>query len=307
MEVLDTARITLPKGVQTSLALGYFDGVHLGHRGVLQAASEYAANHGLSLGVFTFALGQKPGVMGGALQTGAQRRRALAELSVEYCIEPPFASFRGLSPQDFFEQCLVGQYKCRALFCGDNFRFGVGRSGNTDILKALGAQNGVHVQTLPIALYKGQAISSSRIRAALQDGDIEEANAMLGRPYEIDFPVVHGRKLGSSLGFPTLNQVFPQELQAPKTGVYITRAFAGGKWWPSATGYGSRPTVNGKHVTCETFIPGFSGNLYDQSVRVQFHQYLAPTQKFPQKEDLRQAVAGWAQQALRYFGHASAN
>lgn len=300
--VFDEAVQAWPQDIKpTALALGYFDGVHMGHRAVIGAAVQAARQQGLALAVFTFALGQKPGVANALLQTEEQKRRVLAELGVEYCFSPLFSSFRGLSPEAFFEEVLLAGCHAKALFCGQDFAFGQNRAGNAALLGEMSRENGVQMQVVPMAEYKGEAISSSRIRAALAAGDIEDVNAMLGRPYEIAFPVVHGRHLGSSLGFPTINQVFPPALQPPKVGVYITKTLVDGKEWPSATGYGSRPTVEGKHTTCETFIPGFSGNLYGTSPQVRFYRYLAEVRKFETTQQLADGVQGWARDAIAYF------
>lgn len=302
MKVFDTAMNAWPQDNRpVALALGYFDGVHLGHRAVIEAAAQVARQEGLALAVFTFALGQKPGVETALLQTEEQKRRALAELGVEYCFSPPFESFRGLGPQQFFDEVLVKACRAQALFCGQDFAFGQNRAGDAAALQKMSTAENIEMQTVPTAEFEGQPISSTRIRAALASGDMRKVNAMLGRPYEIAFPVVHGQHLGSSLGFPTINQVFPQGLQAPRMGVYVTKTQVGDKEWPSATGYGSRPTVGGQNPTCETFIPGFSGDLYGTSPRVKFYEYMAEAQKFETPQVLAEAVQGWARQAVEYF------
>lgn len=301
MKIFETNTAGLQHIPPTALALGYFDGVHKGHQQVIQAARQYADKNHLQLAVFTFELGQKPGVENSMLQTPAQRAAQLAALGVQYCFQPSFSSFCGLSPQEFFTHMLLQQYHAKALFCGEDFAFGAKRAGNTALLQQLCTQHSIYLQIVPTALYKGKPIGSSRIRAALANGEIGEVNAMLGRPYEIDFPVVHGQQLGSKMGFPTINQIFPKGLQPPKPGVYITKAYADGHWWPSATGYGNRPTVGGHGNTCETFIPGFSGSVYGQQVPVQFYQHIAPSQKFASTDELAHAVQQWAHQATEYF------
>lgn len=285
----------------TAIAIGYFDGVHLGHQAVIQAAKEHAGQHGLDLAVFTFLLPEKTGIKGRRLLTAGQKHAALASLGVEYCFEPVFESFCQLSPTDFFEKMLLGQYKAKALFCGEDFAFGAGRAGNVTMLGQLCKQAGVALGIAPTALYKDEEVSSSRIRLALSAGQIPDVNAMLGRPYEICLPVRHGEKLGRTLGFPTINQIYPPEMQPPMEGIYITETDVNGKAWPSATGYGNRPTVGGVGDTCETFIPGFAGNLYGKEITVRFFKRICGNIKFATLEDLRQAVQGWAKQAAEYF------
>jgi riboflavin kinase/FMN adenylyltransferase len=290
-----------PDNRPTALALGYFDGVHLGHRSVIEAAAKTARQKGLCLAVFTFALGQKPGVEAALLQTEEQKQRVLAELGVKVCFSPPFEAFRRLGPRQFFDEVLVKICRARALFCGQDFAFGQNRAGGAALLRQMSAAENIEMQAVPTAVFEGQPISSTRIRAALAAGEMQKVNAMLGRSYEIAFPVVHGQHLGTGLGFPTINQVFPQGLRAPKVGVYITKTQVDGKEWPSATGYGSRPTVGGQNPTCETFIPGFSGDLYGTSPRVKFYEYMAAVQKFENPQALAGAVRGWAAQAVDYF------
>ena len=198
-------------------------------------------------------------------------------------------------------QMLVGAFGAKRLFCGQDFSFGAGRAGNTALLAALAGAHGVVLEVVPMAEYAGAPISASRIRGALAAGEMERAAAMLGRPYAIDFPVEHGRQLGSRLGFPTINQLFPPGVQAPAFGVYITQAVVGGRAWPAATGYGTRPTVDGGAPTCETFIPGFEGDLYGRAVTVRFYKRIAETTRFEGPRQLAEAVQGWAAQALAYF------
>lgn len=289
------------EGPGTALALGYFDGVHIGHAQVVAAAAQYAAAHGLRLAVFTFLRKGGPKEEKKRVMNEAQKQHALQALGVELCFEPAFASFCGLSPEEFFVQNILKKYRAKALFCGENYGFGARRAGDTTLLGALCKEFGLALTVLPLAVWKGAPVSSSRIRGTLAMGDMEDVCAMLGRPYEIGFPVQHGQGLGRSFGFPTINQIFPAEMQPPAYGVYITSAFINGVWHPSATGYGNRPTVQGAAPTCETFIPGFVGDLYGKDVQVRFFKRLAGLQTFAGPEALAQAVRGWARQAQAYF------
>lgn len=301
MVILDHNENYPAGGPGAAIAIGYFDGVHTGHQAVIRAAGEYAAANGLDLAVFTFLLPDKTQIKGRRIFSAGQKHTALAALDVKYCFEPAFESFCGLGPEEFFEKMLLGQYSAKAIFCGEDFGFGANRAGNVPLLRQLCSRAGVALQVVPLAVYGGQAVSSSRIRQALAAGDIPRVNAMLGRPYEICLPVQHGKRLGSTLGFPTINQVFPPEMQPPQKGVYITKTCLDGQCWPSATGYGSRPTVNGQGDTCETFIPGFSGSLYGRMVAVRFYKRISDTTRFTSKEELAQAVQGWAAEAAAFF------
>lgn len=299
MKIVTTAVPNTENTPPAAVAMGYFDGVHLGHQAVIAAACRYAKAHGLQPAVFTFEGGPKNGA--GRLCSQAQKHRLLEELGVEVCYEPPFERFGGLEPQRFFNEMLLGEYHARALFCGEDFAFGARRAGDVALLRRLCEERGVALSVVPMALYQGQAVSSSRIRTCIAKGEMPEANAMLGRPYEVQLPVQHGRQLGRTLGFPTINQRFPPWVQAPALGVYVTTALLDGKAWPAATGFTTRPTVDGGEASCETFIPGFSGNLYDEMVPVRFYQKIDEPCKFENFEALAQAVQGWAKMALEYF------
>lgn len=300
MQVIHTMQAAaLPQA--TALALGYFDGVHLGHRAVIQAMVDTAAQNNLTPAVFTFTLQEGQSTKGRRLQTNAQKHEMLAQLGVQLCFEPPFGSFFSLTPATFFSQQLVQAYRAKALFCGENFSFGQARSGNVQLLGQLCAQQGIQLTVVPTTIWQGDTVSSSRIRRALERGDLPAANAMLGRPYEVCLPVQHGQGLGHTLGFPTINQSFPQWMQPPAQGVYISSVLIGQVWYPAATGYGTRPTVQGQAPTFETFIPGFSGNLYGNEINVRLYQKIADTQKFDSTQALAKAVQGWATQAKAYF------
>ena len=174
---------------------------------------------------------------------------------------------------------IIRDCNARALFCGENFTFGARAAGTPELLRQLCAPLGVEVVVLPMAQFEEKPVSSTRIRTALEGGDIPAANAMLGMPYAIRFTVHHGAGLGRTLGVPTINQLYPQGFQLPRYGIYITRTRIGDRWYPSATGLGTRPTVNSDEskVTCETFIPGFTGDLYGTDPVVEFHAYLSPS------------------------------
>ena len=154
-----------------------------------------------------------------------------------------------------------------------------------------------------MALYKGETVSATRIRAALAAGEMGEVAAMLGRPYSIDFEVRHGKGLGRTLGMPTINQVYPAGFQMPRLGVYVSRVQLDEHWLPSVTGLGSRPTVNDDpgSITCETFIPDFEGGLYGQKVTVELLDYIAESRRFESTGQLRAAVMAWAGEARRWF------
>ena len=294
--------VQAPQGC--AVALGYFDGVHCGHRMVLGSAVRYASEHGLTPAAFTFELPGNQTLKGGRILSMAQKHARIESLGIEQYLEPPFEAFRDLSPEDFVRKVLVECFGARAVFCGNNFTFGARAAGNVERLRALCDPLGISVQIVPMAQYGSQAVSSTRIRAALEDCRIQDANAMLGQPYAIDWPVGHGKHVGTSrLGTPTINQNYPAGALEPGCGVYLTRIRLDGRWYPSATGIGRRPTVDaaGAPITCETYVPDFSGDVYGRRPRLEFHRYLCPIRKFDSMQALSDLIRDAARQSQAYF------
>ena len=295
--------VAAPQG--GAVALGYFDGVHCGHRMVLGSAVQYAAQHGLTPAAFTFELPGNQTLKGGRILSLAQKHARIAALGIAQYLEPPFEAFRTLSPQDFVQTVLVGCFAAQAVFCGDNFTFGARAAGNVELLRTLCAAQGIAVHIVPMAQYGAQAVSSTRIRAALEEGRLDDANAMLGAPYAIDWPVTHGKGIGAGrLGTPTVNQNYPPDALQPCTGVYLTRIRLQDAWWPAATGISRRPTVESDAnapVTCETYVPDFCGDLYGQAPVLEFHRYLCPVRKFRTLEELAALIRSAAADSQAYF------
>ena len=286
----------------TAVAMGFFDGIHIGHRAVIEGAVRWARAHGAAPAVFTFGLPTENKMKGKRLLSTADKHALIESLGVEHYLCPEFEQIKGMSPEQFVLG-IVRDCRARALFCGENFTFGAKAAGNPALLKKLCAPLGVEVVVVPMAQFEEKPVSSTRIRTALEGGDIPAANAMLGMPYAIRFAVHHGAGLGRTLGVPTINQIYPNGFQMPRFGIYITRTKIGDKWYPSATGLGTRPTVNADEtkVTCETFIPDFSGDLYGTDPVVEFHAYLSPSKKFETLDQLRDCINHAAQRAKEYF------
>lgn len=294
--------LALSEGCGTAVAMGYFDGIHLGHRAVIGAAVEWAQAHGAEAALFTFRLPMESNMKGKRLISTEEKHRIIEELGVKHYIVPDFEDIRDLTPEEFVRRIVEG-CRARVLVCGENFAFGARAAGNPALLRELCARMGVEVIVVPMAQFEGKAVSSSRIRDALQNGDIPAANAMLGMPYSVRFPVQHGKGLGHTLGVPTINQIYPDGYQLPRFGIYITRTCVDGVWYPSATGFGTRPTVNSDEskVTCETIITNFSGDLYGKAPIVEFYAYLMPSRKFSGLEELKACIEHAEERAKAYF------
>jgi riboflavin kinase/FMN adenylyltransferase len=294
--------LSLPAGGSTAVAMGYFDGIHIGHRAVIEGAAAWARAHGAEPAVFTFKLPAGSRMKGKRLIARQDKLRLIESLGVKHYLEPDFEDIKSRTAEEFV-RAIVENCHAKALFCGENFTFGARAAGNPALLRKLCEPLGVQVVVVPMAQYEDKTVSSTRIRVALEGGDIPAANAMLGMPYAIRFEVQRGQGLGRTLGVPTINQVYPEGFQMPRFGIYITRTRINGRWYPSATGLGTRPTVNQDEsiVTCETFIPGYEGNLYGSAPVVEFHAYLSPSKKFDTLDELRACIDHAAKRAQAYF------
>ncbi len=299
--MLEVYNISWRNTENTAVALGYFDGVHIAHQSLIQQMCTYAAANNLEKAVFTFTKSVPLGHKGKDILTKSRKLNAMRNMGIDLYYSPDFLDFSSLTPEEFVKNILIDSMGAKAVFCGENFFFGKNRRGNVQVLKQLCEKyNIVFVQAETVFLH-GEIVSSTAIRTALSEGNVEKANAMLGRPYGVDFQVVHGKKIGRTIGTPTINQLYPNTMCSPKPGVYITCTTIDGKKYPSATGLTNRPTVNGRGYTCETFILGFEGDLYNQNVQVDFHSFLFEARKFDSLQQLGDMIYSSAVKAREYL------
>ena len=277
---------------ETSIALGCFDGLHVGHLAVLQEALR-GTQSGLTPAVFTF--GARDDAMTAVksapeLMSSRLREELFAKLGFSQLWRVDFHAVRNISPEDFVRKVLCTTLRAKKICCGYNYRFGCGGKGDAALLQKLGGECGAEVVVLPPVLLGEEPVSSSRIRVAVMDGEMEETSRLLGRPFTIDFPVVHGRQLGRVLGTPTINQPFPSGFVLPRFGVYASYAEVDGKRFHAVTNVGVKPTVGAEAPLAETYIAGFSGNLYGRRVPVCLMKFLRPEQKFESLEALKSQI-----------------
>lgn len=264
----------------TAIALGYFDGGHTGHAALIRRTVDEARRTGCESAVFSFS--HLPTKSGAPLWTENDRLAFFEELGIENVIIADFDEVKGLSPEDFVEKILTARFNARLALCGFNFRFGRGALGDSNLLTRLLPQSVV----LPPMLYKNEPISSTRIREALALGALDDANAMLGRPYTLTGKVSHGRALGRSLGFPTANISTP--LFVPRHGVYKTEVKVGGQLYKGLTNVGVRPSVEAQgEVRIETFLSDFSGDLYGMELSLSFLSFLREERRFDSLDALK--------------------
>ena len=188
----------------SAVAMGFFDGIHIGHRAVINGAVEWARAHGAAPAVFTFRLPTENKMKGKRLLSTEDKHALIASLGVEHYLCPDFEEIKAMTPEQFVLG-IIRDCNARALFCGENFTFGARAAGTPELLRQLCEPLGVEVVVLPMAQFEEKPVSSTRIRTALEGGDIPAANAMLGMPYAIRFTVHHGAGLGRTLGVPTIN------------------------------------------------------------------------------------------------------
>ena len=271
-----------------AVALGVFDGVHLGHRRVLAGT---LGAQGLTSAVLSFGDGAA------ALKANAVRlcsaaytASLLTAIGVEEWFQADFEAFRHLSPEAFVRDVLCGQLGAKRVCCGFNFRFGKGGVGTVDTLRTLCAQYGVELVVATELSDNGGTVSSDRIRRLIEAGEIETATRLLGHPFVIDTPVIHGQALGRTLGTPTANQTLPEGFVMPRFGVYMSTAVIGGKSYYGVTNIGVRPTVGGSVPRAETWFEGFDGDLYDQPLRVVLTRFLREEKRFASVEELKAQI-----------------
>ncbi len=287
----------------TAVALGLFDGVHRGHQSVIRAAVSEST---LTPAVFTFQFDQKDLITKphfARILSPALKVRKLEELGVQVMFEPLFSSIMSMEPESFFNGILRNFMHAGAIFCGDDFHFGKGASGDTALLQRYCKDAGIRFEVVPPLLDDGAPVSSTRIRAALREGDIPLANRLLGYPYMTDGVVVHGRHLGRKLGFPTINQLFSPEDLIPRFGVYATIAEIDGKRYVGATDIGVKPSVGeGYAPAAETYILDFDGDLYGKNITLSYYAFLRGERKFASLAELTETVLYNAQQAKELLG-----
>ncbi|MBQ4037775.1 MAG: bifunctional riboflavin kinase/FAD synthetase [Clostridia bacterium] len=287
----------------TCVALGNFDGIHLGHAHIISTCVAAAKEKGLLSLVWSFRRHPEH-IMKGNFSTGniisnSDKDEILRRMGVDLLFLEDFERVRHLSPEEFCEKILLGTLSAKALFCGFNFRFGKGGAGDARFLKKYMEERGVSVYVAPPVCVGGEPVSSTRIRALLTLGDMEGVKGLLGRNYSIRFPVLHGKRLGSRIGFPTLNQVFPEEYVTPKIGVYAVKVHVDGRAWRGVCNVGIRPTVEEDGcLLAETHICDFSGDLYGRLVTVEFLRYLREERKFEDLDELCRQIDRDRKEAL---------
>lgn len=278
------------------LALGVFDGVHVGHRAVIGRAVEAAAECGGVAGVVTFEPHPirllAPERAPRRLLASVEHKQAIVgELGVELLVVIPFTrEFAGLAAGDFVGELAAAAGDLRLVAVGEDWRFGRGRGGDIGFLKGAGDEHGFEVAAVAPVMMNGERVSSTRIRQAIRDGNLEAASGMLGRRYAVAGVVIEGRKLGRTIGFPTVNLAVADE-QMPPDGVWTVRVRVGADEFSGVANLGRRPTVGGTERTLEAHLFDFDADLYGRWIEVEFGKFLREERKFGSVEALAEQIA----------------
>ncbi len=278
----------------TAVALGLFDGVHLGHRAVLKMACAQREN-GLEPAVFTFdpdTVSCKPGAGQGYIYGQRQKWKLIGECGISCFYSPPFEKIKSWSGEAFVKRVLKQRFNAVFVCCGRDFRFGNKASCGVDELREFGKCYGFEVRIVDDVVSGGGVVSSSEIRRLLCEGSIERANELLGRDYSVFGTVVDGNHIGRTIDFPTINQGFAEGQLVPRYGVYSTVTNVDGRLLPSVTNIGVKPTIAGeRRPLAETHIIGYKGDLYGKEVEVSFRSFIRPETKFASLDELRDQIA----------------
>ena len=269
-----------------ALALGVFEGLHIGHRAVICQA---AGREDLTAAILTFS-GHLPKGEGGVLMLPDRRIRLLENMGIAEQFILDFEAIRDLSPEEFVRDILRNRLDARLVACGFNYRFGKDGAGTVETLRRLGQEYGIQVVSVPAVEVEGKPVSTSRIRRCLEAGNMALANRLLGMPFTLDFEVVHGRQLGRELGTPTINQPLPAGFIQPRFGVYASAVEVEGRVTYGVTNIGVKPTVGAEAPLAETWIPEYEGDLYGQRIRVSPLRFLREEKTFASIAQLKEQI-----------------
>ena len=294
------------RGGETVVAFGMFDGVHEGHARLMRTANELAALHDLTSVVYTFSSHPMatfaPDRVPPQLETRSEKVRTIAQLGVDVAVLRPFdRAYAALSPEEFVRSFAEALHP-RHVVIGFNYSFGCKGAGKAEDMIRLGKAFSFETHVVPEVQIDGLPVSSTRIRAAVGEGDMEEAEKLLGRPYALCGVVEHGKQLGRRLDFPTANLRWDRSKALPPKGVYAALAFVRGTWYMAAVNIGEHPTAPGGRMTVEANLIGYEGGeFYGCHMRLLLCRRLRAEKKFDSLEALREEVMRNRMQTVAYF------
>lgn len=295
----------LPEKSGTAIALGYFDGLHKGHRNVISLAAAEKEN-GLTPVCFTFSKSPKSvlyGTQSNALMTSEDKIKTLERLGIERTYQADFEKIMNMPAKDFAQEILIDTLKAEKLFCGFNYRYGKNGEGSAETLKSFCKSKGITLTVVPATESDGEVVSSTLIRKLITDGNVKRANELMCSRFGFSSVIEHGKRLGRELGTPTINQPLCSELVVPKFGVYASIVtLENGETYCGVTNIGIKPTVGGNTRLCETWMPKYKGGeIYGQSADVRLLEFIRPERKFSGIDELKNAIIDNSQTALKIY------
>ena len=285
---------------KSAVALGFFDGVHVGHKAVIENAVKYSRENNIPAVVWTFLNSPKKASL--SITDNDERKAFFEALGVDILIVFPFSDdVKGLTKDKFVNTVLKENLNAQRVFCGFNYSFGAGGKGTPEELKQLCEKQDISVEISKEISVDGETVSSTRIREYIENGFPEKASRLLGRPYSISGTVTNGKKLGRTLGFPTANVHIPENKVFPKDGVYLTVTSFEEKSLYGITNIGTNPTVDEKIRRAENFIFDFGEDIYGKEIKIEFLRFIRGERKFDSVELLAAQVKKDIETAKSYI------
>ena len=297
----------LPEKFNTAIALGYFDGLHRGHRNVISLAVAEKSN-GLIAVCFTFSKSPKSVITKSAvnaLMTAEDKIKTLEMLGIDHTYQADFEKIMNMSARVFVIDILIGRLRAKKLFCGFNYRFGKNGEGDVEMLQDLCREYGIDLCVVPPEQSGGEVVSSTLLRSLVSEGKVKQANELMCSKFGFSSVIEHGKKLGRELGTPTINQPLNHDLVVPKFGVYASAVtLESGEVYCGVTNIGIKPTVGGKIPICETWMPEYRGEeIYGQCADIRLLDFIRPEKKFADIYELKNAIIENSRTALEIFDY----
>ena len=289
---------------RTIFALGFFDGVPLGHQALLNACKTLAEQENCAAGVITFASHPDTLVLGNTpalLSTAEDRAHLLEGFGIQTVMALPFDKTMMEMPWKRFFRMVVEDYHAAGIVCGNDFRFGYRGEGNAELLRRACEEIKIPCIVVPEQTVNEIRVSSTYIRTLVESGEMKTAVQFFGHPHLLTGTVVSGRKLGRTMGIPTANVRIPAGVVMPKHGVYVTSCQIGEENFAAVTNIGHRPTVDGHEVRAESWLLDFTGDLYGKNITLQFYDFLRPERKFDSLISLKEEIQKNAEEVRKFF------
>lgn len=286
--------------METALALGAFDGLHKGHLKVIEQA---VSKRNLLPAVLTFKENPTVALNGTSsyIISHSEKEEIFYQKGIKKIFDLDFKEIKDMNPEDFFQKVIVENCRAKELFCGENFRFGKKAKGDIETLKKLADANNIILNVVPYFMNDDVVVSSTKIRKAIENGDMKLAKKYLGRFFGFNFKVVQGNKIGRTLGTPTINQVIPKGFVLPKYGVYASVVTVEGQKYCGVTNVGVKPSIGKYDPLSETWIPDFEKDMYGMEIRVELIEFIRKETKFESIENLKEEIYKNAEQAKGIF------